>query len=816
MPFGSSTPHPPLLNAMRALGMGYWSYQVSKERVLLSADAAALMGVAGTMPATLEDLLKHFAPESERLLREAFSVCERVGTPINVEARLMIPQPLPRWMRFVGERFPNAAQGTVEIQGAVQDISIYKRVRDETLRLTMRLTTTLASITEAFVTLDRQGQLMHVNRESERLLLRPASQLLGRPIVELLYGQTDGLLRAQIEQALATNQRAESEDFYPELGKWLEIRAHPYTEGLAMYLRDVSERRKSQNQLTLLRAGIERINDIVAIAEVGGVGVSDARIIFVNEAFERQTGFSREEVIGRPPDILQHVTSSDIMSFLRRSMITPHAKTLLRREMLMRRRDGTTYWMDLDVVPVRDEQGQLTHWVGVGRDVTERRLAEQKIHDLAFYDSLTGLPNRQLLMERLETTLAECARTRQEGALMFLDLDNFKVLNDTMGHSHGDLLLKRVAERLTRLLRKTDTVARLGGDEFVVLLKDLGTDPEAAERKTQTVAAKVLGQMAEPFDLGGFLHYSTASFGVARFGPDRGDVTDLLMQADLAMYQSKDIGGNTIALFNPAMQAAVTASAALGADLRMALKQAGQIAIHYQPQFDRERRVVGVEALLRWQHPVHGNISPGEFIPVAEHMGLIVPLGLWALEQACAQLAGWARRTDTRHLGISVNVSVRQFLHPEFINQVMDVISRYRVQPRLLRLELTESLLIDRVDITLARMDTLKQMGVGFSLDDFGTGYSSLAYLKRLPLDQLKIDKSFVADLLTDPSDAAIARTVIGLAHNLGLPVVAEGVETEAQFEFLLDCGCDLFQGFLLARPMPAQDLEALLHAPSF
>ncbi|WP_431777708.1 PAS domain-containing protein [Ottowia caeni] len=374
----------PLLSAMRSLGMGHWSCQAAERRLVLSADAAAIMGMDCAIPSCLDDLFSHFVAESAERLKNAFLACLGSGTPIDAEVLLASPPDRSRWVRFVGESVPDTENETGEIHGAVQDITTYKRVREETLRLTMRLTTTLASITEAFVTVDRQGRLTHVNRESERLLVRTAGQLLGRPIFELLDGEVQGLLRTQIENALAGNQRTEFEDFYPELDKWLEIRIHPYAEGLAMYLRDVSERRQSQNQLTLLRMGIERINDIVAVARVGGVGVSDASISFVNDAFERQTGFSREEVIGHPPDILRHVMGEDLVKSLAQEAIEPNAHTLLRREVLLRRRDGTTFWMDLDVVPVHDDQGQLTHWMAVGRDVTERRLAEEKSTTLLF------------------------------------------------------------------------------------------------------------------------------------------------------------------------------------------------------------------------------------------------------------------------------------------------------------------------------------------------------------------------------------------------------------------------------------------------
>lgn len=799
---------------MRALGMGSWSFQAAGWKLQLSPDAVELLSLSEAAPSNLKELLPHFTADSAQLVRDAFAACAHSGELIDVEARLATPRSRVRWVRIVGEPARLPLNGSTEIRGAIQDISAHRLIRDETLRLATRLTTTLASITEAFMTLDRQARVMYANDESQKLLAQPASTLLGLPIFEILNGRKADLLRSRIEQALSSSQQTGFEDFYPILDKWIEIRAHPYSEGLVLYLNDVSERRQSQHLLMLLRTGIEHINDVVAIAQVGDVETPEARITFVNEAFERKTGFSRHEVVGQSPDILRHVAGTDIVRLLARGALKPNAlTTLLRREVLLKRRDGSAYWMDLDVVPVRDDQGRLTHWMAVGRDVTERKLAEQKIHRLAFFDPLTELPNRQWLVDRLEGALAECALTEQEGALLYIDLDNFNLLNNTMGHAQGDLLLKSVTERLTRCLRKTDVVARVGGDEFVVLLQNLGSEPEVAEYKAQAVANKVLASLAEPFELSDYLHYGTTSIGVARFGTAAGRVSDLLMQAGLARYQAKGMDGDAIAFFDPAAQSAINATTALATDLRAAVQSEGQFTVHYQPQFDHGRRVVSVEALLRWNHPKRGMVSPSDFIPIAEKTGLIVPLGQWVLEQACAQLAAWSRVPERAKLSIAVNVSVRQFRHPEFVDQVMAVVSRHGAPPHLLQLELTESLLIDRLDTTIARMNSLKQLGVNFSLDDFGTGYSSLSYLKQLPFDQLKIDKSFVADVLVDPSDAAIARTVIELAHSLNMPALAEGVETEAQCNFLTDCGCDLLQGFLLAKPMPADELEKFLHA---
>lgn len=803
----SQEPPAPLRKVMRTLDMAGWSYRAGPRQLRLSADALAILGASEVD--RLDALLPAFTPETGRVLRQAFAACIHEGLPIDAEVQLAADP--SRWMRFIGHAAAGADALPRTIHGIVQEVSARRQAQEETLRLAMRLTTTLASISEAFVTLDRDARFMYVNAESERLLRLPGRELLGRSMEEVLIGRNPELLRGEIERAMAADRRVEFEDYYPHLGIWVEVRAHPYAEGLAVYLRDVTSRREAQDHLALLRTSIARINDCVVIVQTIGPRQHDARIVFVNEAFERLTGLRRDQVLGQGPRILRQGLGPETFRQVLHGALLAREHGPARQEVLLERPGREPYWLDLDVVPVPDAQGPYTHWVAVGRDVTERKRAEQRIHHLAFFDPLTGLPNRQQLLRRLRAALADSARTGQQGAVLFIDLDDFKVLNDTRGHPQGDALLKQVALRLTRNLRRTDVVARFGGDEFVVLLNDLGTQPDLAERKAEAVAAKLLAALEAPFDLENHQHHGTTSIGVACYGPGGPGVDELLRHADMAMYQAKGAGGNAAMFFNPAMQAALNARAALGNDLRAALQQRDQFRLHYQPQFNQAGQVVGVEALLRWQHPVRGLTSPAEFIPVAENTGLIVPLGLWVLEQACAQLAHWARDTATAELCIAVNVSVGQFRHPDFVQEVMAAVRRHGIEPRRLRLELTESLLVDRQDATLARMAALKQFGVTFSLDDFGTGYSSLSYLKRLPLDQLKIDKSFVADVLTDPSDAAIARAVIDLAHSLELPVMAEGVETEAQHEFLAANGCDLFQGYLLARPMPIENLTAFL-----
>ena len=794
--------------AMRAAQMGSWSLKLANNQLTLSPEAAEILGVSAELPLTVHDLMNRYAGDARGRLQKAIRGCAIAGASFDEEAQILVAPDARRWVRTLGEVERNPEGAPIGIYGALQDISTRKQAQEETLRLAMRLTTTLASITEAFVTLDREARFTYLNQESERLLERSTGELLDHEIWQEFGDTAGGQLREHIERALTTNRRVEFEDFFKPLGKWLEVRAYPFAEGLAVYFRDVSERRASQEQLMLLETGIARLNDIVVIAEAAPRHGSGPEIVFVNDAFEHHTGYSRDELRGQMPAGLAGPETDK--NELGRLLAAMKQGTKVRSELLVYRKDGGSLWMDLEIVSVMAAAGEVSHWVAVGRDITQRKVADDKIHHLAFYDPLTDLPNRQLLLDRLEQALVNCNRSGQEGALMFIDLDNFKVLNDTVGHSKGDQLLQSVARRLSACVRKTDTVARLGGDEFVVMLQDLGTEPAMAAIKAQVVAEKVLTTLREPYDLTGYNHYSTSSIGVTAFNADQDSVSELLKQADLAMYQAKSLGRNTVCFFDPDMQAAVSSNAALSSDLRAGLRDQ-QFLVYYQPQVDGQQRMTGVEALLRWTHPRRGMVSPAEFIPVAEETGLIMPLGQWVLEQACLQLAEWAKRPATAELSIAVNVSVRQFRHPDFVDMVMAAIARTGIRPSKLKLELTESLLADRMEITIAKMGTLKALGVTLSLDDFGMGYSSLSYLKRLPLDQLKIDKSFVADVFSDPNDAAICRAIISLAQSLGLAVLAEGVETEAQRDFLARHGCEFYQGYLFCKPLPIEALEGFM-----
>ena len=436
---------------------------------------------------------------------------------------------------------------------------------------------------------------------------------------------------------------------------------------------------------------------------------------------------------------------------------------------------------------------------------------QEEIHYLAYNDPLTGLPNRRLLRERLQMALAGSARTRHCGAVLMLDLDNFKTLNETRGHDVGDRLLAEVAGRLRGCLGEDDTLARHGGDEFVAVLKDLGPCPQQAAIRAEETGQKILAALREPFHVdadGSEPYHTTLSVGVALFEGQGVPADELLKRGELAMYEAKAAGRNAVRLYDPQMQAVVAARAELEADMRAGL-ESGQFELFYQPKVVHGR-IRGAEALLRWRHPARGFVPPSEFIPLAEECGLILRMGEWVLQTACEQLARWSGHPVLGQLTLAVNVSPRQFHQAGFVAQVLAALAGTGAEPHRLRLELTESMLLQDVEDTIDKMVQLRGYGVGFSLDDFGTGYSSLAYLKRLPLQELKIDQSFVRDVLTDPNDAAIARTIVALGTSLGLQVTAEGVETEAQRAFLERSGCHAWQGYLISRPVPVADYESL------
>jgi|GEM_PF-541040 len=566
-------------------------------------------------------------------------------------------------------------------------------------------------------------------------------------------------------------------------------------------LYDITERISAEAQLRIAAIAFETHEAIMITGP-------DERIIRVNKAFETTTGYSADEVIGHTPHMLS--SGKHDQAFYEAMWQQIAGTGHWEGEIWDRRKNGDIYPKWLTVTTVRDEAGEVSHYVGISSDISQRKLAEEEIYSLAYYDTLTKLPNRRLLQDRFNLALAASERSGIYGVVLFLDLDKFKTLNDTLGHGFGDLLLIEVAARIKSCVREIDTVARMGGDEFVVQIEDVSADAEEASQKAAHIAEKIRSALVQPYFLEGQEQHSSPSIGVCLYRGRAESVDSLLKHADLAMYQAKASGRNTVCFFDPVMQKAVEGRVALEADLRRAVSLQ-QLHLYYQIQLDNEHRPLGAEALLRWIHPVRGMVSPAQFIPIAEETQLILEIGRWVLDTACRQLKLWEQHARTRDLTLAINVSAQQFATHDFVAQVTAMLRKHRVDPSRLKLELTESVVLEDVQGTVEIMHALKGLGVGLSMDDFGTGYSSLSNLKLLPLDQLKIDQSFVRDITTDPNDAVMVQTIIGLARNFRLNVIAEGVETESQLEFLKINGCMAYQGYLFSKPVPVGEFEALL-----
>jgi len=569
-------------------------------------------------------------------------------------------------------------------------------------------------------------------------------------------------------------------------------------------------RRKVAQQTRNLRASEQRLNTILDSVEAH-IYIKDRelRYQYANDNVCRNYGVSLAQLLGRQ--------DADFLDAEEVALLRSHDARVIEQgeRVAVEERFRGTNSSDERIyysvkLPLRDDTGAVYALCGISTDITDYRQIQDQLHQLAYYDPLTSLPNRRLLLERLRESLAERTHVRNDGALMLIDLNNFKQLNDTLGHAVGDQLLEQVGERLKHHLHSTDTLARLSGDEFVLLLPHLHPDAQEAALQAHRMTLRVLESLAQPFALQSTEYLASACIGVALFSDSKMDADTLLRNADLALTEAKLSGRNTHRFFNPSMQVEVNRRSQLETALRLAIAN-DELQLYIQPQWHQDGSVLGAEALVRWQHQESGWISPGDFIPIPETSGLIVPLGEWVLEQACATLARWQTIPALASLVLAINISPRQSRHNDFVNQVENCIIRHRIDPSRLELEITESLLIDDVEQTITRMNQLRQHGIRFSLDDFGTGYASLGYLKRLPLFQLKIDQSFVRDLLTDSNDEAIVRTIIALGHGMDLAVIAEGVETAEQADHLRKLGCDSFQGYFFGRPAAIPEWEGKL-----
>ncbi|MEN3294246.1 MAG: hypothetical protein V7642_3499 [Burkholderiales bacterium] len=796
-------------------GISVWELRLADRYLTLSDEACAILGIGErAWSGPLEAILRFVHPDDRQSLLSGIEQASQRKISLGGEYRIVGPDGELRYVYVRAQRLEDTSS---LLFGTVQDITEHKRVRDamreseERFKLIAKATND--AIWDWHVPSDRvwwnegirslfgfSHQEIDNGREWWSDRIHPDDR---DRVLQKVYAAIDGR-----DDGWSDEYRFMREDgsYADVLDRGFFIRgANGKATRMLGSMMDITERkraeleyRKAEARIREQASWLDKAQDAIMVAGL------DMRFTYWNKGAERLFGWTAEEALGR--------TRAELL--IEDTARFHEALDILRMdgdwsgEIRKRRKDGSHLTAEVHWTLVRDDNGQPQSILSIDTDITRRKEAEREILHLAFYDPLTLLPNRRLLLNRLEHALAACGRSGQTGALLFIDLDNFKSLNDTLGHDKGDLLLKEVARRLESSSRKSNTVARLGGDEFVVMLEDLHGKPDEAAAQAEVVGEKILAMFKHPFQLGDHEHHATPSIGVTLFDCRMDNVDDLLKRADLAMYQAKASGRNTVRFFDPEMQTVVTARVALETDLRQGL-QRHEFTLNYQRQADSDGRTIGAEALVRWSHPGRGPVSPALFIPLAEETGMILRLGHWVLETACIQLALWAGNPETSHLTVAVNVSARQFRSPQFVDQVAAILERTGANPEHLKLELTESLLVQNVENTITKMTALKAKGVSFALDDFGTGYSSLSYLKRLPLDQLKIDQSFVRDVLTDANDAAIARTIVALGKTLGLQVMAEGVETVDQRDFLAEHGCHAYQGYLFSRPMPAEQFMA-------
>ena len=677
-----------------------------------------------------------------------------------------------------------------------------------------RLHAITQAIPDVLLVLDAQGRYVEVLSPNDSALVASAPVLVGQRLHDVLPAEQAGRFMALIRDTLQSGQTHSVEYEMQTLSglRQFEGRTQPLgvqvggQAAVVFLARDITKRKQAESALRESELRFRSLLRNIPSISVQGY-LQDGTTSYWNQASEQLYGYTAEEAIGS--NLLDLIIPPPMRDGVRAHMQHMFAtgEVIPAGELQLQRKDGTLVHVFSSHAYIQ-VPGHPPEMFCIDIDISGRKAAEDEARYLAFYDALTQLPNRRLLVDRLQQVLVNGARSGLTTAVLFVDLDNFKTLNDTRGHEVGDLLLKDVAQRLRSCVREQDTVARLGGDEFVVVLQNLSSDAPEAAAQARTLGELILAQLRQPYELAGHEHHFTASIGVTLLTHQRDSVDEVLKQADMAMYRAKDAGRNTLRFFAPDMQQAVNRRALLETELHNGLRRA-QFLLLYQPQVDSQGRVTGAEALVRWQHPVQGMVPPSEFIPLAEESGLILPLGHWVMETALRQQARWQQDPVFAHLSLAINVSARQFLQDDFVAQVLALVRQTGANPAQIKLELTESLLLDNVDSVIATMRALKAHGLGFSLDDFGTGYSSPSYLKRLPLDQIKIDQGFVRDVLLDASDAAIARSIIALAGSLGLSVIAEGVETTAHHQFLLAHGCQAFQGYLFGRPLTLEDFES-------
>lgn len=797
-----------LLNQIDS-NIGTWETDLISNKQIWSKNCIKILGFSSLNEPSWEELLAIVHPQDRQ---QVMDVTREHNTKYEVEYRIISGTDDIRWIRLVGQVERDANGKPQIMHGIMQDISNHKYAEIKLLESESRLQEAqnhagiasweLTRGSETTIWSKQICQLMGLQEDFQPSPDKPY-QLINasdcQAVIDSLQHSFDTGDEHQLEYRIRRHDNGAE--------RWIECRgkavldSHGIPEKLTGFIQDITERKQAEHQLRIAATAFESQE---------GIMITDSNnvILQVNKAFTIITGYNAEEAIGNKPSMLssEHHDALFYDDMWKEINLTGYWEG----EIWNKRNNGEVYPEERTVTAVRDSNDIVANYVVTLTDITLSKQAEQKIEYLAYYDSLTHLPNRQLMLDRIRHAIVSNTRSDNEAAILFLDLDHFKTLNDTLGHDMGDILLQQVAGRLTECVREGDTVSRFGGDEFVVLLEDLSVHPIEAAAQVKNIANKILSSINRPYQLASHHYMSSASIGVTLFSNHQSEVSELIKQADIAMYQAKKDGRNALLFFDPKMQSSITEQAKLESELNQAIEQQ-QFQLQYQIQMNSSHRPLGAEALILWIHPKRGVVSPLDFISLAEQNGTILAIGQWVLNKACAQLKVWQQDALTCNLTLSVNVSAKQFNQPNFISQVVMTVRHHDINPARLKLELTESMLLKDIEDTIAKMKSLADIGIQFSLDDFGTGYSSLQYLKQLPLHQLKIDKSFVDDLVTDNNDQAIVRTIIAMAHGLGLSVIAEGVETKEQQQQLLTSGCTLYQGYLFGKPASIAEFNKLL-----
>jgi diguanylate cyclase (GGDEF)-like protein/PAS domain S-box-containing protein len=794
--------------AVHSAHIGIYDHDHISDTLYWSPEMCDMFGINPDEAVTLDRFMQSLHTEDRDRVAEAINHAHSPasGGSINIEFRIIRADGEVRWLDarsqtiFEGE---GNARRKLRTTGVVSDIS--QRKRDQRALQMMKFS--IENMGDKVTWINSEAKVLYANIAACSSLGYTREEMLRMSVPDFdpdfpseAWPEHWDALKKHGSFTFESRHRTKDGRIYPvEVSiNYMRFEDEEYNCG---YARDISKRKQMEEELRIAATTFDS-QDAILITD------RDANILRVNQAFQDMSGYNADELIGMNPSIIKSERHHADFFQIIQAALQNSAKW--SGEIWACRKNGEDYPTSVTITAVYDDQQQVSNYVFVARDISEIKKTEQDIHQLAFYDHLTQLPNRRLLLERLQRTIAASARHGWYGALIFLDLDHFKTINDTQGHIIGDRLLIEAARRLLTCVREIDSVARLGGDEFVVVLEELSTQAQEAATQAESIVEKIRDELSKPYDLNNYDYLSTASFGVNLFRGHQESVEDLLKHADIAMYQAKTAGRNVMRFYDPTMQTAIEARADLEDELRQALAKQ-QFCLHYQIQVDKQRRPLGAEALLRWEHPKRGLVSPAEFILITEETGLIIPIGLWVLQTACTQLKAWHHNALTRDLTLAVNVSAKQFRQNDFVAQVKRILLESGAQASNLKLELTESTVLENVEDTIIKMRELKSLGVSFSMDDFGTGYSSLQYLKRLPLDQIKIDQSFVRDITFDPNDDAIVQTIIAMTEALGLSVIAEGVETETQREFLDRHDCQAYQGYLFGIPLPPEQFEDLL-----